>query len=783
MDPLQPGRLKLNKRCNFVLILFLLCALVLAVRLFYIQIINFEKYQSDTVNQYTKETVIRAKRGTIFDCNRKILATSTTVERVFVSPNTVPNLTVSAYVESCVAEIKDSEQQKAERARLLSLYENTSVTVGQDIARELAGFLEVEEGFVLEKLAKTHRADETIKKQVELELTAKIKEMVANKKYGRFIHFSEEAKRYYPNGSLASHIIGFCGTDGYGLSGVEAYYNELLTGRDGKIVAAKDAGGNDMSTKYESYIDAVDGSDIMLTVDWTVQGILEKYLKEALADTQARKRVCGIVMDVNTADILAMATAPDFNLNDPYTLDAASQALLDAFGGTEEEKTRYKVDLLNELWKNKSVTELYEPGSTFKIISSAMVLEENLVSAGETFRCRGWIRIPGLAQPIHCHKLSGHGVLSFEGALGYSCNPFFVEMSQRLGKDNLYKYYKAFGYTETTGVDIYGEAKNLFFNMDTYSSVDAAVAAFGENFTVTPISHLRAICAVANGGYLVTPHVLKATVDASGNVVQNYESEAARQVISTENCEVLWEYLYRSVEDGGNKNAAVPGYKVAAKTGTSTKPEKPVAEGEEEPEKLYVGSCVAFAPADKPEVAVIFIVDEPVGSYYGSVVAAPYVAKILGEVLPYLGVDPEYTEDELAAIGSVLSDYSGKTATFAASNLQGKGYEVQIVGNGTNVVSQSPAAGVQLGHGGKVLLYTEEGLNAPTATVPNVVGMSAKNANRAILNAGLNIEFSTGTMESATGAVAIKQSIAAGEQVLPGTVITVEFRHYEGVTD
>jgi len=603
--------------------------------------------------------------------------------------------------------------------------------------------------------------------------------MVAAKHYGAMIHFSEESKRYYPYSSLASHIIGFTGTDGYGLSGVEAYYNNLLSGENGKIVSAKDGVGNEMSTKYDSYIDAVDGSDVMLTVDWTCQSILEKYVQEALDDSQARNRVAGIIMDVNTGEILGMATKPDFNLNDPYTLDAVSQALLDAYVETEElPKSKYRSNLLNELWKNKAVTELYEPGSTFKIITSAMVLEENLVAANENFRCTGYIRIPGLAQPIHCHKLAGHGNLTFEGALGFSCNPFFVVMSQRLGKDLFYKYYRAFGYNETTEVDIYGETSNLFFNMDSYSSVDAAVAAFGQNFKITPISHLRAICAVANGGYLVTPHVLKASLDEEGNVVENYATETKRQVVSTENCEVIWEYLYRSVEDqGGNRNAAVPGYKIAAKTGTSTKTEK------SQEEKFYVASCVAFAPADDPEVAVIVLVDEPVGNYYGSTVAAPYVAKILSEVLPYLGVEPEYSDEDKASLGVAISEYVGRSLTYASSNLQGLGLNYEVVGGGNNVLAQSPPAGTKVSGGGKVVLYTEEGLNTPSVTVPNVVGLSASAANKALINAGLNIEIASGTLSSVEGATAMKQSIAAGEVVLPGTVVTVDFRHYNGVTD
>lgn len=776
---IEPGRLKLNRRCHFIMAFFIVAALLLCARLFYMQVIRHDDYREDTVNQYTRTSVIRAKRGTIYDRNMKVLAISTPVKRIFISPRDIPKMTIAAYIEEQVAKIRDADEQREERARLLALFEDPSLTVSQDIARELHKYLDVDEAFVLEKCAKEKRADETIKRQVEIEVAQEIAAMAQSKGYGTMIYSADEAKRYYPYRSLASHVIGFCGTDGYGLYGVEAYYNELLTGEDGRVTSAQDVNGNDIASKYESYVDAVDGTSVMLTIDWSVQSILEKYLEEAYQDTRAKNRVCGIVMDVNTAEILGMATKPDFDLNDPYVLDAVSQALYDAYGTggevvTAEQKDEYYRDLLYELWKNKAVTELYEPGSTFKIITSAMVLEENLVTATETFYCNGHIDIPGLDQPIRCHKKSGHGTETFEDAISNSCNPVFVIMSQRMGKDLFYKYYKAFGYAEKAGVDILGETGNMFFDLKTYSSVDAACAAFGENFMVTPISHLRAICAVANGGYLVTPHVLKASLDSDGNVVESFGAEAKRQVISTENCRVLWDYLYRSVESGGNRNAAVPGYKVAAKTGTSTKPDP-----DENGNNRYVGSCVAFAPADSPEVAVIFIVDEPVGNYYGSLVAAPYVSKILSEVLPYLGVDASYTEAELDAIGTLVPDYTGRSLTFANSDAQGKGLVVKVEGSGSNVTAQSPAFGTKLSSGSTIVLYTEDAAPDKNVKVPNVSGLSPAAANNALVSAGLNIAITNG----ADGAVAVKQSIAPGELVLPGTVVTVEFRVTQGVTE
>ena len=779
---LTTGRVKLNKRAMVVFAFFVAASLGLAVRLFYIQILNYEKYQSDTINQYIREVEVEAKRGTVYDRNMKVLAISTNVERVFISPNTIPAGTVAEFIEEQIEKISGADEKKEERTRLLSLFENTSISVAEDIANELNRFLGVETATVLEKAAKVKRADETIQRQVPLEITAQIRKMASEKGYGNMIHFSGETKRYYPYNNLASHVIGFCDVDGVGRYGIEAYYNDLLTGVNGKMIYGRDGKGNEMSTKYESYIDAKDGTDVMLTIDWTCQSVLEKYLEEALLDTQAKEKVCGIVMDVNTGEILAMSVKPDFNLNDPYVLDSLSQALLDGFEGTEEEKQKFYKDLLFRLWTNKTINEPYEPGSTFKIITSAMVLEENLVTSTETFHCVGAIRVEGLDKPIHCHKLSGHGELTFAKALGSSCNPVFVTMGQRLGKALFYKYYKAFGYAEKTGVDLLGERDNIFFNMDTYSSVDADIAAFGENFMTTPISHLRAVCAVANGGYLVTPHVLKATLDEAGNTVESYSAEATRQVVSTDNCKAIWQYLYDSVEDGGNKNAAVQGYKVAAKTGTSTKPEDP-NDPDDDSKKRYVGSCVAFAPADDPEVAVIFIVDEPVGNYYGSLVAAPYSAKIMAEILPYLGVDPAYTEEELSSLGQMVPNYVGKTLTFASSDLTGKGFKIRVEGKGSNVIAQSPAYGTQMSKGSVVVLYTEEGLKSENVSVPNVMNLSAADANRILVNAGLNVAMVNTTINSSGGARVFKQSVPAGTPVAPGTLVTIEFKYVDGATD
>lgn len=776
-EKFNAGRLLIVRRSAWVFAIIVLCSALLIGKLVEIQIVNYDQYRSDSISQLTYEVEIGAKRGTIYDCNMKTLAVSSTVERIFISPNTIPNMSVEEYIQNRVDHAAENQKKNMEKA-LREAFDDYTISIKEDIANELSSLLGVEKSMVLEKANKTNRADETIKKKVELDEATPVREMVADKLYGRYIHFVEEAKRYYPYGDLASHVIGFVNADDNGVMGVEAYYDDILKGVPGKIVSAKDGVGGEMSSKYESYVSAQDGTDIMVTLDWTVQRIVEKHLQTALEETRAQNRVVGIVINVKDGSILASSVKPDYDLNSPYSLDEASLELLNKFSGTQEEKNKYETELLYSLWKNKAITELYEPGSTFKQITAAMVLEEELVRVDETFTCYGSLRIPNYQSPIHCHRRAGHGVLTFAGALQQSCNPVFIKMSERLGNDLFYKYYQAFGYTSKTGIDLQGETSNYFFDLNTFSNVDLAVASFGQNFKVTPISHLSAICSIANGGYLVTPHVLSAKLDENHNVLEQYNAAPKRQIISTETAKTLWTILEGAVESGGAKNAAVQGYRIAAKTGTSTKTEISTDD-----KKYYIASCVAFAPADDPEVAVMTIVDEPVGDYYGGVVAAPIASRILSEVLPYLGIDPQYSDEELESIGKTVGNYVGRSTGTAQNLIKELGLEYKVVGKGSKVISQTPQAGTQLSGNGVVVLYTDAQSAEETVIVPDVIGMTAANVNKKIINSGLNLEIVDGNLSMMEGAIAISQSIAPGEKVAPGTVISVRFRHVDGMTD
>ncbi|MBQ2731235.1 MAG: PASTA domain-containing protein [Clostridia bacterium] len=775
-EHMNVGKLILYRKCKVAFVAFLLVAAFLIYRLADIQLVHFEEYQSGVIDQYTTETTLSAKRGNIYDRNMMTLAVSATVERVFVSPDTVPEMTVAEYIENKVDAISDSKKKAEKRQKLEAAFENKTITVAEDIANELSTILGVERADILTKLAKKHRKDETIQNRVELEVTDRIREVMEKKEYAKYIHFAEQTKRYYPYGTLASHLIGFTNSEETGIYGVEAYYENRLKGIPGKVLTAQNALGDDMSFKHETYVEAKDGDNLLLTVDWTVQHILEKYLQSAFEENRPDSRVCGIVMDVNNGEILGMSTKPDFDLNSPYTLDATSQEIYEAFEGTEEEKAEEKQRLLYGLWKDKNVAEIYEPGSTFKIITAAMCLEEGVVKTSDQFYCPGSVVVPYTDQRINCHKLEGHGSETFEEGLWNSCNPVFVTVSSRLGRDLFYKYYEAFGYAARSGIDVTGEATNYFF--PNFSIMDLAVSSFGQNFKVTPVSHLSAVCAAVNGGYLVTPHVLKGVVDDDGNLLESYDTTARCQVISSQTSETLRNYLRGGVEYGGAKNAYVQGYTVGAKTGTSVKTEIKAQTGE----TFYIASTVAFAPVENPQVAVLVVVDGLTvnQSFYGGTVAAPIASDILTEVLPYLGVEAQYSDDDVDAIGHSLPNLRGYNVDDAGVKLKDLGYTFRIVGTGYNVRAQVPAAGDYLATGGQVVLYTDTTEPEATVTVPSVIGLSASSAAELLANNGLNIEIVDSTMTQAAGAQAVSQSPGEGALVPRGTVVAVTFRHEEG---
>ena len=732
-----------------LLILAVFAALLLRVLL--IQTLDFEKYQAKVIDQLTVESAVDADRGNIYDRQGRLLATNVTAYRIFIAPRTIQAVQEENYGAG-------GTQQ------------------AQLIATGLSQILkDVSYDYIMKQTTYTTKLDRTVARNVDEETAEEIRAFIQKNKLNTQVYLEAVSIRYYPYGSLASHLIGFTSSDGEGLYGIEYQYNDQLKGTPGKYITARDTYGNEMPYRYSSYIEAIDGCDVYTTIDATVQAILEEQLNATRIESGALNRVCGIVMDVETSEILAMATSPGFDLNNAWELDEASleQLRTSGFDEDSEEYSDLSRDLLLNMWANKAITEIYIPGSTFKIITGSVSLEEKISNLNESFTCLGSLNV--LGTKIRCHKTEGHGTLTFAGGIQQSCNPIMMTLGLRLGTDTFYQYVEAFGYMERTGIDLPGEAKGIFFNESTYSTIDLAVTSFGQNFKVTPIQQLNAICAVANGGQLMTPHVVSEIIDPDGKTVYEADVTAKRRVISEPVCKTVSEILEEGVSgNGGAKNAYVLGYRVAAKTGTSEK----VGDDKE----ARIASTVAYAPADDPKIAVIIMVDEPtIGSRYGSTAAAPYVGNVMEQVLPYLGVEAVYTDEELEKMAVAVPNLNYWSVALATNYLDSLGLDYEIIGDGNYITSQVPASGVSMEKvNGRVMLYTGKQKSKATILVPNLVGKTAVAANSMVINAGLNIKIEgTKNYLSGTGATVVTQSPAAGTVVARGEVVTVTFRYLD----
>lgn len=770
------------KRSFILLAVFALFSLLLTSRIFKMQTFEYEKYQQEVIDQITVENSVKAERGVIYDCNMNVIAANQTTWRVFISPADIQSAEYLSAVERAVCSLRYTDEFAAV---------SVAGTQNELIANGLSSILWVDREVILEKAAKLGRRDETIKKNVDKETADKVIAFIEENGLERQVYLEATNKRYYTYGNFASQTLGFTGADGQGLYGLEYVYNEELTGVDGKYITAKDARGNEMAYDYESYVAPVHGYDMITTIDERIQHELDLQVKAAVEDHAPRNRAVGIAMNPKTGAVYAVSVQPDFDLNNPYTLDYLSQTALDASGFEEgsDEYVNMLASLRQIMWSNKAVTELYEPGSTFKPITTAMALEENLVKPTEMFTCTGGLRVPGWSKPISCHKKGGHGTVTFARGLQQSCNPVLMTIAARVGVEKFCKYFEGFGYLEKSGVDISGEAETIFFNPSTMSNVDLAVASFGQRFKVNPINHLTAICTIANGGYLVTPHLVDKFVDDDGNIIFEYDDSYKRQVISEATATTVTEILEAGVSgDGGAKNAYVKGYKVAAKTGTSEKFDGTSSATQADEEfKARISSTVAYAPADDPQIAVIIMVDEPTGdSVYGSVVAAPYVSAFLANVLPYLGVEAEYTDEELATVQHTVARYIGQSSDKARESIEKLGIKVEIVGGSGEVTSQVPKRGsVISSENGKIILYTNGAdSESRTVKVPTVLGLTAAEANTKIINAGLNIAIKGAqNYDKGSGAIVTSQDFSPGETVPYGTVISVEVLHLDGSDD
>ena len=742
------------KRSTWVGILICAVFAVLLIRILLIQTVDFDKYQSIVLDQITTESSVPANRGKIYDRNGNVLATNITTYRVFVSPSG----------------IKSAQDEVAEG-------DNTNYA--DLISAGLSEILEVEYDTVHTQITEyTKYLDRTIKRKVYEDTADRVSEFIDEHGLETMVYLEAQSTRYYPGGSLASHMIGFTSSDGDGLYGLEYQYDEYLSGVDGYYIKARDSYGNEMPNDYTSYIEAVDGYDLRTTIDTTVQSFLEEQIELAVMNSEARNRACGIVMDVETGAILAMATSSTFDLNDPWKLDAESAYILEnsVYDESSEEYAALQRDLLTKMWSNKAVTESYIPGSTFKIVTSAIALEEVREVTQQSVYCPGYKIEQTSKTTIHCHQTRGHGSLNFAQGLQQSCNVWFMTLGEAIGTELYQQYVKAFGYKEKTGIDLPGEGSSIFASE--MSQLDLVIYAFGQNFNVTPLQQICAVSAVANGGDLVTPYIVEQVTDGSGNVIYQHETQIRRQVVSEQVCEEISKILEEGVSgSGGAKNAYVAGYRVAAKTGTS---EKKGAQYNEDNE-AYICSTVAYAPADAPEVAIIIMVDEPTaGVLYGSTVAAPYVGAALENIMPYLGVTPIYTEAEQAKMAVRIGNYKGDTVASAIEAIEKLGLDYTVIGaaDGSSYISdQSPAAGSRVEkESGRVILYVGDEVREEETTVPNVVGMNAVQANAKLVGCGLNVRIQGSSSNiSGTKSIVTVQSIAAGTTVEKGTVVAISF--------
>ena len=778
---------------------------VLFWKLYDLQINRHDELKAEAVSQQTDSMVISASRGTIYDKNGEIMAISYSTETVLLDPGGVQD-----FVESQEQKIQDAAEEAAEKG---APYTAPEVLDQAYIARGLSRILDVEEETILEHLENTANRYWEVKKKVDQDVADEVRRFINGEiddegnqlttvdedgntvlisTGGRptrlqGISLTPDTKRLYPFGSLAGNVIGFVNANNMGAYGLEASYDDVLSGSTGLTITPTNVNGTPLLfSGGEQMFDAENGSSLVLTLDTNVQYALEKGLESMLDKYDAANGGTGIVMDVNTGGIVAMASYPNYDPGDFSTIYTEGlQAELDAAlaeiqqnRSTYETEEAYNQALANaratiqfKQWRNKCYQDTYEPGSTFKPITLATALEEGVVNMNTTFTCTGSIHVEGWGKPINCSKRAGHGTQTLKVATGNSCNPAFVTMGLKIGTEAYYRYLKSFGLMETTGIDLPAEAGGIFANEDSFNSnvVSLAAYSFGQTFNVTPLELIRAQAATINGGYLYTPYLVEQVLDDEGNILSQHETTAVRQVISEETSAKVRECLEWVVSDGGGRNGQVTGYRIGGKTGTADKTGT----------KDVVVSFMCFAPADDPQYIMLLTMDTPSRTtgtaVFGGTMVAPVASQIMSEILPLLGVEPDYTAEELVGADTTVPNVVGQTREAAEDRLADLGFTFRTVGDGDTVTDQTPAGGAIVPGNASIILYLGQEKPDTPCTVPNVVGKSASEANKAITNAGLIMKV-TGTTTASSGNVyAITQSLPAGTEVAAGTVVTVQF--------
>ena len=720
---------------SFVLMILMgvVMFVLLFFRLFDLQITRHEELQGKAVNQQTRRTVVTANRGTIYDAGGNILAISSSAETIILSPLEIDNA------------VNDTE--------------NPVSWTKESLAAGLAEILGKDASAIRKRMDNVKSQYEVIQLRADEDTAAKVRSYVDENKIAG-VHLVADTKRYYPYGSLAAQVIGFVGDENTGLYGLEAYYEKELEGQSGLVISSKDQAENDMLYTYEQYFAAKNGSDLTLTLDTTIQYYLEKGIESMVDKFSAANGASGIVMDAKTGGVLAMASYPNYDLNDFLTV--SDQTLQERI--ERGESTVADMQLLQ--WRNKALNDTYEPGSTFKILTLSAALEEGVVDKTTTVNCGGSVSISGYT--IHCSNKNGHGLQTLVQSVGNSCNPAFINYGLRIGNEKFYEYMRSFGLMNTTGIDLGGEAVGVFAADSSFTQLDLACYAFGQNFTVTPLALIAAQAACVNGGYLHTPYLVERITDSDGNVTYRHDDTPVRQVISEQTSATVRECLEYVVASGTGKNGQVAGYHIGGKTGTADKGQT----GD------VVVSFLCFAPADDPQVIMLITMDTPsraTGTYVsGGNMVAPTASTVMAEILPYLGVEPSYSAEELLGMDTTVPNVIGMSVEEAKTKLKDRALSYKIVGDGETITDQTPAGGAIIPGKSSVILYVGEEKSTDKCVVPHLIGKTPSEANTTATAAGLLIRFSGTTGSESSSVRVLSQSIDEGTEVEAGTVITVQ---------
>lgn len=760
-----------------VLIWLTLLVVVLVVYTVYciykVSVKESKKWQTLANSQQLTSTTVSASRGTIYDSQNQVLAQSATVYTVYADCTMLwdfingKDKKIEDYRKAVLKEDDEDERAKLNE-KLLSI--KPSQQVYTELCNYMSDVLKMTVGDFEKAVADPSNQYVVLRKEVEKMDADKIEKFLSENDLDG-IRCSPTTKRFYPQNSLAANVIGHTDYDGIGIYGLEAQYDDYLSGIDGRIITASDKFGSEIPYKYKQSYEAQDGASLYLNIDVNVQYYLEKAMAECVAENKPRERACGIIMNPKTGQVYAMATNYSYDPNKPADItDPETASKLAALDPDSKEYQNERLTAWSIEWKNKAISELYIPGSVFKVITGSAALEEKAITTEDTFFCGTHLKVEDT--DFHCWSDNDHGGQTLQQAMTNSCNPAFIQIGQRLGFDNFFKYLNAYGFNELTGIDLPGEAYSFTQDPDSAGLVELASMSFGQTNKITPIQMITAYSAVINGGYLVTPQVVNRITDSNGNIVKENSTVVKRQVISEQTSAAMRDILENVVITAPGSNSYIQGYRIGGKSGTSQKIDLG-AQGE----TIYVASYCAFAPADDPEVIMLFMCDEPSGeNFYGSQVAAPVCSKVLSDVLPYLGFFPEYTDEELAELEVSVPNVEYRKIDEAKKTISDLGLEVTVVGSGDIVLRQSPM-GATVQRGGSVVLYTDNTTPAEMVSVPNVEGLSKEYARELLHSVGLNmtVDGSVGAMDSNVFATA---NVMTGRTVPVGTAIPVSFEQY-----